>query len=221
MFGLAGRAFAGLAVIGLCGVVATARADGTGLTRLAGLPASSTMLDTSPGETFNLVGLQSPDSGSTDNKHVRVSFGVFVPLGNFGGFSSSPGFAITSQFVLAPSKVGDLVGSLGLDYYTISGNATDANGSTIGVSGNAMLLPILLEYQFHVGRSFYIGPGIGWVFESASASASGIGVQGSTSNYAYSIAAGATYRSFFGEVRCIGGQQEDDEGLIVSLGARF
>jgi len=186
----------------------------------AHLPAQPSAASTATGP----IQLEVPDihkkcatDSTTDNKKIRVGIGAWIPTGSS---AYSPGFSLTSEFVLAPGKSGDLVGVLALDYFS-----TSASAQGVSASADAILFPLELEYQFHLGNGFYAGPGIGYCYEAVTATASGSGasvsVAGSTSAFIYSAALGYTSRSLFAELRYMGSNSVDMQGISLVIGGRF
>jgi len=104
---------------------------------------------------------------------------------------------------------------MGLYFYHI-----DDNSQSSEVSADVTFIPLLVEYQFRLGKNFYIGPNVGVnsIFASDSGGDGGIA---SGSSLLYGVSAGCNFYSLFAEVRYMGTDAKIGSGLIFSLGGRF
>lgn len=162
--------------------------------------------------------MRDPQSSGAEpnNLRFRLGIGAFTPLGNFSPASASTGFGLLGEYLISPGSKGDVVLSFGLDYYSAS-----LTQSGVSVSGNDLLIPFMVEYQFHIGDQGYIGAGLGIVSEAATASTSGLSISGSTTDFAYTVDGGYNFHSLFAELRYMGGSSEDVKGLMIAIGGRF
>ncbi|HZP82733.1 MAG TPA: hypothetical protein VFB21_13920 [Chthonomonadaceae bacterium] len=134
----------------------------------------------------------------------RLSLGAFLPTDLPSGIDAREGYTLAIGGEILSDKSGCLLGSLRYSRYVATG------GSNIG------LLNPMLEYHWRIGedRRFYIGPGIGFIFGDNSNG-------GTTSSFAYSLAAGVNFSSFFIEASWRRGTRDGEHGVAAEAGIRF
>ena len=154
-------------------------------------------------------------SDELGGKKSRLGIGVFFPTGSTG-LKSDTGFGLIYEYLAKSGRSGDLVLTIGLNYYH--------SGGTVGgtdISADILLIPVLVEYQFHIGKHFYAGPALGYNSVTATVSGGGDSVNGSGSSLAYGITLGYQQKSLFAETRYLGSDKSGDAGMMFLIGGRF
>jgi|SRR5579871_831091 len=158
-----------------------------------------------------------PQSNDEEKKRVRVGFSIFSNTGVSSPLQADTSFGLIYEQPIKQSRTTYIVLTTGLFYERITGSIPDGQGGTVSAEANALIIPFLIEYQFRLGKNFYIGPNIGLVYNSAAIEGEFV----SGENFAYGVSLGADFNGFFVEGRYIGSGATADTGLILSLGARF
>ena len=126
------------------------------------------------------------------------------------------GFGMIYELVGRRTHNGDLVATIGLNYYHTAGTV-----SGVDLTADVLLIPVLIEYQFHVANHFYIGPALGYNDVIATVSGGGDSLSGTGSSLAYGLTIGYEQKALFAEARYLGSDKAGDAGLMFLLGGRF
>lgn len=142
----------------------------------------------------------------------RISTGVFAPFDIPSNVAADAGITLATEYAFSvdPEGARQWSGVFRYATYTLGG------GQRIRLYSPTIELRQYLRSSAHVNPfdGWWIGSGLGMVFGDNSAG-------GHVWHFAYTVAAGYDFQSYFLEARMFRGTKRGDHGFIASIGLRW